>query len=292
MAAFSVSRLLQSLAIRPAKKLGQNFLCDANIARKSVNLLAIGAGDRVVEIGPGLGALTEQLLLAGAEVHAIELDRRLFDFLRVGLVKQFPGKISLLCGDAVALPRADLPTGDRGPYHVAANLPYAITSPWFDALLQLPLPKSMVLLLQREAVERLLTPEHSRRRGSIGIRAGAAFQMGPLHPVSPSCFYPQPHVESALITLRLRENPLIFPPKACAVMRHCFQRRRKQLRVAIGSIGQPDTRRLAERWLDALGAAGADSRARPEELSSAGWQLLESCAAASQNDEKQLADND
>ena len=140
--------ILQSLSIRPAKDLGQNFLCDGNIAKKSVAMAQLKPGDVVVEIGTGLGALTEQLLGAGAEVHGVELDGRLFEFLQNGLGKQFPKKLSLLHGDAVDNPRGDLVTDDKTTYVVVANLPYAITSIWLNEILELPLPRSMVLLTQ------------------------------------------------------------------------------------------------------------------------------------------------
>ncbi|MDR2664003.1 MAG: 16S rRNA (adenine(1518)-N(6)/adenine(1519)-N(6))-dimethyltransferase RsmA [Puniceicoccales bacterium] len=268
-----VADLLRSLAVRPSKALGQNFLVDGAVARRSV--AAVGPGDRVVEIGPGLGALTERLLETGAEVHAIELDWRLFAFLRAGLAERFPGKLFLIQGDAVKLPRADLSEGDREPYAVVANLPYAITSPWLDALLQQPLPQSMVLLVQLEAADRILAPECSRDRGAIAVRVGSAFQCVELHQIAPSCFYPRPRVRSALLRLCRRPDPVLFSSPARRILRHCFHVRRKQLRTSVAAIGDPALRPLAERWLAELQGAGVDPLARPEDLSVDNWRRLE-----------------
>ncbi|MDR0678639.1 MAG: 16S rRNA (adenine(1518)-N(6)/adenine(1519)-N(6))-dimethyltransferase RsmA [Puniceicoccales bacterium] len=276
----SVADLLQSLNIRPSKALGQNFLVDGAVARRSVALAAVGSGDRVVEVGPGLGTLTEQLLAAGAEVHAIELDWRLFAFLSANLLERFSHKFFLVQGDAVKMPRADLSEGDRKPYHVVANLPYAITTPWLDVLLQLPLPESMVLLLQREAVERILAPEHSKERGAITVRIAGAFQCARLHPVAPSCFHPRPRVRSAFLQLRRRPNPVLFSPPSCQILRHCFQMRRKQLRRSVATIGDPGLRTLAQRWLTTLNGNGVNSSIRPEDLAMEHWSTLEQLSNA------------
>ena len=143
--------LLAKLGHAPKRFLGQNFLVDGNIVRKSLELAGVTAGDAVVEIGPGLGTLSSALLEAGAHVWAVEKDRNLHANLEETLVPQFPERFHLLEGDAVDQPLAGLPAARAaGAFKVVANLPYAIATPWLDAVLSGPLPERMVLMLQLE----------------------------------------------------------------------------------------------------------------------------------------------
>ncbi|MDR1435914.1 MAG: 16S rRNA (adenine(1518)-N(6)/adenine(1519)-N(6))-dimethyltransferase RsmA [Puniceicoccales bacterium] len=272
MAASSVQSLLSSLALRPAKALGQNFLCDGNMAKVSVAMAQLRAGDRVVEIGPGLGALTEQLLAAGTEVHAVEIDGRLWTFLEKSLAPRFPGKFFLMRGDAVEFPFGDLCSS--APDAVVSNLPYAITGPWLDALLRLPLPSGITLLLQLEAIERLSAPIHSRRRCAMGVRMEAAFRIRATRKVPPQCFFPRPAVQSAIVHFRRLDSPHTFSGEALAVMRHCFQMRRKQVGTSCRAIGDEPLRALADRWLTDHGAA-INPKCRPEDLTLGQWLRLE-----------------
>src|SRR5450432_3764056 len=151
----SVTRdLLASLGHSPKRFLGQNFLVDGNIVRKSLELAQVAPGDAVVEVGPGLGTLTEALLEAGAEVWAVELDRTLHAHLEEGLAARFPGKFHLMEGDAVEHPLAGMPARRAQDSKVVANLPYAISTPWMDAVLSGPLSSRLVLMLQKEAADR------------------------------------------------------------------------------------------------------------------------------------------
>jgi 16S rRNA (adenine1518-N6/adenine1519-N6)-dimethyltransferase len=114
----------------------------------------VTAGDRVVEIGPGLGTLTAALLEAGAEVWAVEKDRTLHAHLAETLALRFPAALHLKEGDAVEHPLAGLPAGAGADFKVVADLPYAIATPWLDEVLSGPLPSRMVLMLQQEAAQR------------------------------------------------------------------------------------------------------------------------------------------
>src|SRR5688500_9290156 len=138
--------LLAHLGHSPKRFLGQNFLIDGNIVRKSLELAGIRAGDVVVEIGPGLGTLTSALLEAGAHVWAVEKDRTLHAHLEAELAPRFAGRFHLLEGDAVMQPLAGLPvelaTAAAG-FKIVANLPYAIATPWLDEVLGGPLPVQM-----------------------------------------------------------------------------------------------------------------------------------------------------
>ena len=150
------TRLLDSINHRPKKKLGQNFLIDGNIVRKSLTMADLPCGIPVVEIGPGLGTLTKQLLDRNHSVFAVEIDTNLFANLKdkfSSFIEQ--DKLNLINGDAVKNPVGNLPN-EVDEFAVVANLPYAISSPWMESLLNTKkIPKHMVLMLQKEAVDRM-----------------------------------------------------------------------------------------------------------------------------------------
>jgi 16S rRNA (adenine1518-N6/adenine1519-N6)-dimethyltransferase len=259
----------------PRKFLGQNFLIDADVVQRSLAMAEVAAGDRIVEVGPGFGALTEQLLGRGALVHGVEVDRELFKFLQRGLQGRYPGQFFPVLGDAVIFPRAELTSSQALDYKVVANLPYAISTPWLAALMEGPLPKSMTLLLQKEAAERLLAPAKSKKRSAIGVRIEGAFAFAASHPVSSHCFFPRPRVESLLIHVRRREQPFLFSEETYAVLRHCFNFRRKQLRGVIGTLGNPHVRMEMGKWFESLCAEGMDPHVRAEEMELDQWKFLE-----------------
>jgi len=262
--------LLASLGHRPKRFLGQNFLVDGNIVRKSMELAQVSAGDTVVEVGPGLGTLTDALLEAGAEVWAVELDRALHGHLASGLAGRFPGTLHLLEGDAVEHPLAGLPAGRAGAAKIVANLPYAVSTPWMDAVLSGPLPARMVLMLQREAAERYTARPGTRNFGAISIFLQAAYATAPGHRVSPGCFHPRPEVDSTLLHLVRRAEPHVFPPEHKALIRRCFQRRRKQIGSAIRDIAAG----RASQWLELLAAEGFSPTVRAEEIPVTAWIRL------------------
>src|ERR1022692_1205200 len=203
--------LLARLGHVPKRFLGQNFLVDGNIVRKSLELARISAGDTAVEVGPGLGTLTGALLEAGAEVWAIERDKALFAHLAADLAPRFPKTLHLAEGDAVETPLAGL-SAERAPgCKVVANLPYAISSPWMDAVLSGSLPSRMVLMLQREAADRYTASPGTRNFGAISIFLQAAYDTAPGHRVSASCFYPRPDVGSTLLHIVRKADPHLLP---------------------------------------------------------------------------------
>ena len=158
-------QLLENLAHRPNKKLGQNFLIDGNIVRKSLELADLASGQAVVEIGPGLGTLTRALLESGHPVWAVERDASLADYMRRELAPDFPD-LHLIEGDCLDYPRAELPEAVAATgYQVVANLPYAVSTPWMDALLAGPLPERMVLMLQRKPVTAIPRPTEQKTLG-------------------------------------------------------------------------------------------------------------------------------
>jgi 16S rRNA (adenine1518-N6/adenine1519-N6)-dimethyltransferase len=263
---------LAALNLRPSRALGQNFLVDGNIVRKSLQLAALQPGDAAVEVGPGLGTLTEALLAAGAEVWAVEKDRVLVAELERTLVPAAEGRLHLLAGDAVESPLAGLPPGRaaRG-FSIVANLPYAISTPWMDAVLGGPLPQRMVLMLQREAAARYTAAVGSKSFGAISIFLQSAFTATASHPVSAACFHPRPEIDSCLQVFERRPEPFVFSADRKALIRRLFQRRRKQI-TALVRDEPPDSGAAA--WLEAIVREGMDPRARPEDIPVALWARI------------------
>jgi 16S rRNA (adenine1518-N6/adenine1519-N6)-dimethyltransferase len=259
----------------PRRALGQNFLVDGNIVRKSLELADVRPGDTVVEIGPGLGTLTEALLEAGATVWAVERDARLAQLLRDTVVPRFPHSLLLTEGDALEFPLAGWTPAD--PAHpravkIVANLPYAISTPWMDAVLGGSLPERMVLMLQKEAADRYAAPPGSKTFGAISIFLQSAYAAAPGHPVAAACFHPRPEVDSCLVNLHRLPEPFIFPRATRDLIREVFQHRRKQLGALLRGRLPDDGRR----WFE---ATAIDPRARAEQVPIRAWQQLPAASA-------------
>jgi len=296
--------LLAKLGHSPKRFLGQNFLVDGNIVRKSLELAQVADGDRVVEVGPGLGTLTRALLGAGAEVWAVEKDRRLCEHLSETLGES--PRLHLMEGDAVEHPLAGLPEELAAPAKIVANLPYAISTPWMVGVLNnnathgasraangnkeeaattlrkangpaaSALPERAVLMLQLEAAERYAAQPGTKAFGAVSIFLQSAYEIAPGHRVAGSCFYPKPDVDSYLLHLVRRERPFVFSPETQAVIRGCFQQRRKQLGSLLRGMSSPALfENAAVDWLDELATAGFSPKTRPEAVPIALWQKLE-----------------
>jgi 16S rRNA (adenine1518-N6/adenine1519-N6)-dimethyltransferase len=277
----STRELLTQLGHEPKRFLGQNFLVDGNIVRKSLELGAVGPGDAVIEIGPGLGTLTNALLEAGAEVWAVERDWGLHKHLAATLATTNP-RLHLMEGDAVEHPLAGFnpaldnsrgegtPPPSSKPFKIVANLPYAIATPWLDGVLSGPLPDRMVLMLQQEAAQRYVAQPGTKNFGAISIFLQAAYAVAPGHKVDGSCFYPQPDIESYLLHLTRLPAPFTFPAAVKSVIRACFQQRRKQ----IGGLLRHKLPDGGAAWITKLEAAGLSAATRPEQIPVALWREL------------------
>ncbi len=264
--------LLITLGHHPKRALGQNFLVDGNIVHKSLALAGVAPGDTVIEIGPGLGTLTEALLVAGATVYAIERDERLFAHLTATLLPRFPDRLHLLYGDAVEYPLAGYtPSVSDANFKIVANLPYAIATPWLDGILTGSLPSTLVLMLQQEAAQRYSATPGSKSFGAISIFLQAAYAIAPGHKVPAACFHPRPDVESYLLNLVRRPTPFIFDRSTKSVIRGCFQQRRKQIGSLLKHLVPPS---VAAAWLEQLSAAELSALSRPEDIPVSIWQHL------------------
>lgn len=262
----TVRQTLGRLAIRPSRRLGQNFLVDGNWIRKAV--ASVPAGRMVVEIGPGTGALTAPLLDRGHPVRAIEIDGRLCAALR----ERFRDRdFALVEGDAVDQPLAGAEAARDG-FALLANLPFAITSPWLDALLRpgRPLPDPLLLILQKEGWERATAATATKAYGPTAIRMHLAYEPVAADPVPRRAFYPPPEIESRFACWRLRPRPVLFPPETVETLRGIFGRRRKMLRQTLKTLGPSE----AARWTRILARHGLDPASRPEQLPPEAWAAI------------------
>ncbi|MDB2311086.1 16S rRNA (adenine(1518)-N(6)/adenine(1519)-N(6))-dimethyltransferase RsmA [Opitutales bacterium] len=262
--------LLDQLAHFPNKKLGQNFLIDGNIVRKSIDMAELDTNSHVVEVGPGLGTLTRAILSSGATVWAVERDATLAQHIRDNIVPEQP-KLHLIEGDCLDYPRAELPILQaESDFKIVANLPYAVSTPWMEAIISGPLPQRMVLMLQKEAADRYVASHGSKAFGAISIFLQSVYTAHSKHLVSAQCFHPAPKVDSALLRLDLREDAVHFSAAARECIRGIFTQRRKQL----GALCKRASHAEALDWFHTLVAEGVKPTIRPEELPLEQWQKL------------------
>ena len=263
--------LLEELGHWPDKRLGQNFLVDGNLVRKSLEMAALPASSQVVEVGPGLGSLTGALLDAGHQVYAVERDAALANHVRSSKAEALEsGQLVLSEGDAMDLPVAGLPDGDA-EFYVVANLPYAIASPWLEAVLAHDrLPARMVLMLQKEAADRYQAEAGTKNFGALTIFLASIFEVTGSHAVSKTCFYPQPEVDSVLLRLDRKKAPCPLPKETRELIRRLFTRRRKQI-GGLARTEEAKTRAVIESWLS---DQNLSPTLRPEQIAAAAWQQL------------------
>ena len=259
--------LMDDLGLQPSKGKGQNFLFDRNIVQRIVRTAGIGPGDHVVEVGPGLGILTRELLAAGADVTAIELDWRLAGHLRTFFadVPQF----HLVEGDALAIDLAS--AFPAGTYSVVANLPYSVGTAVIQRFLEADhAPETMTVMVQKEVAERIcsLPPDMSI------LSAASRFLSTPsiAFSVPPSVFIPPPRVDSAVLQLvqRTPELPRSEWPGFFRIVQAGFHQKRKNLANSLShALDLPKP--AVEGWLR---ETGVDPARRAETLSVEEWVAL------------------
>jgi 16S rRNA (adenine1518-N6/adenine1519-N6)-dimethyltransferase len=258
-----VQQLLKDLGLRPSRALGQNFLCDANVSRWIVDQLEPGPEDVVIEVGPGLGALTEHLVGRVRQLVLMEMDGRLAGRLR----ELYAGDegVRVVEGDAT---QVDL----RGyfaeqPVKLIGNLPYSAGGEIIRRFLRQPTPVSRaVLTLQKEVGRRLCAVPGTKSFGLLTLRVQSEWRVKQLKVLGPEVFLPRPAVESGVIRLEGRE-PGEMPPYSRALFdrlaRQGFAQRRKQLKKLI-----PEAK---ERWPELMGALGTVETVRAEEMTLEQW---------------------
>ena len=262
---------LRAAGLRARHALSQNFLADADVLSAILAEAGAGPGDRVLEIGPGLGLLTGALLAAGADVTAVELDRGLAAFLGERFAIELGGgQLRLIEGDALDLDLVDLV---EPPYDVVANLPYHITSPILHALLgSPPRPRRLVLMVQREVAERIAAPAGKMSYLSVFVQYHAKVRVA--FRVPPEAFEPEPAVESAVIVAEPFDDDDRLGPadedQLWRLVQAAFRERRKMLHNVL-------TRQLhlpPDRVQAALASVGIASDRRPQTVSVEEWLAL------------------
>ena len=224
-----IRNFLNDKDILLTRSLGQTFMHDQNQLRKIVALARLAPGDSVIEIGPGLGPLTELLLEVAGHVTAIETDRRLVKLLEERLGQR--DNFTLQHADAMKLVRkTEL---DWAGHKLVANLPYSIASPLLiDLAASAGRPHTMIVTLQLEVVRRMLAGPDSREYGVLALLIGLHYVTGEWFTIPRGSFYPEPNVDSGCIELLRRETELL-PPGLCPVFKkitkRVFSERRKKM---------------------------------------------------------------
>lgn len=263
-----VSGFCRAAGLRLNTDLGQHYLVDEDVLGSIVESGDLAEGELVVEVGPGIGVLTEELLKAGTRVRAIEYDARVIPLLSAFVnAAAWDGKLDVIQGNAL-----DVPFPDE-PYKVVANIPYHITSPLLRHMfLESPRGPSIVsLLIQREVAERICDEED---RGLLTIVVSLFGTPSIVRHVPPSCFLPPPAVDSSVLRIACHDKPLADGATLDALLsllKLGFGQKRKMLRNTLGSL--PDGEAL-------LASAGIDPTRRPQTLTTEEWIALARARAA------------
>ena len=254
--------ILRSFGLHASRRLGQNFLISPAVVRGVVDAAEIASGDHVLEIGPGIGTLTQGLLEAGAEVTAVELDKK----LPAVLAETLRGyeHLTVVQGDILKTDIAALMGGE--PFKVAANLPYYITTPILLALLEQKLPITrIVTMVQKEVAERMTAPPGGKDYGALSVAVQYHTEPEIVLDVPPNCFLPAPEVDSAVIVCVVRKTPAVAvkdEPLFFRVVKAAFGQRRKTIANALKTLGVS-----RERIDGALSAADVATERRGETMS-------------------------
>lgn len=240
------------------KRFGQNFLVDGNIINRIIRAVNPQAGEHLVEVGPGLGALTTQLVDKSCQLDVVEIDRDLAAKLREQYADTSDFQLHLI--DALKVDYGAFAKGGQ-PLRIIGNLPYNISTPLlFHLLSYKSCIHDMHFMLQKEVVDRLASPEGQKTYGRLSVMVQYHCHVEPLFVVPPSAFRPAPKVDSAIVRLRPRDRttPVSDPAFFAQMINACFQQRRKTLRNGLKLI-------LKELPTDCL--ADIDMGRRPETFS-------------------------
>lgn len=260
--------ILDKNGIQLKKSLGQNFLVDQNIIDKIIASADLTSNDHVIEIGPGIGSLTQRLAEEAKEVWAIELDERFIGILEENLNSY--DNVNFIQADALEYDFSQLLTKLNGDsVKVVANLPYYITTPVIMRLLEEELPfEQVVVMVQKEVAERIVaTPEDGKQYGSLSLAVRYYSQPEITEIVPRTVFMPQPKVDSAIVKLDIRQESVVEVKDEellFKIIQAAFQQRRKTIRNSLSKAANIDLKRdLVD---EALSQAEIESRRRGEKL--------------------------
>ena len=263
-----IHELLDQSGLAPRRALGQNFVADPNTVRRIASLAAVGPGDRVVEIGAGLGSLTLALADTGAQVTAVEVDAGVVPVLRDVVADH--ANVTVVEADAMHIDwRALLRGGER--WTLVANLPYNVATPLVCDLLDgVPEIERMLVMVQREVAERFVAPPGTKQYGAVSVKIAYWATATIVGHVPASVFVPRPNVESAIVRIDRRQPPVVDREALFALVRTAFGQRRKMLRRSLAIAVDPAV----------FAAAGVSPEARPEQLGIDDWVRLTNAAEA------------
>ena len=253
--------ILKRFGIRMNKKLGQNFLIDEQVVNNIVAAAGIAAGDAVLEIGPGIGTLTQGLAEAGANVTAVEIDRRLLEVL--GKTLEGYDNVRVVHGDILRINIAE--TIGVPKYKVVANLPYYITTPIIMGLLEARMPiELLVTMVQKEVAQRMVAVPGTKDYGALSVAVQYYTKAEMMFIVEPGSFIPPPSVDSAVIRCTVLDKPPVEVNEKVffRVVKAAFAQRRKTLFNTLKTTGVP-----VETLKNILETAGIDGNRRGETLS-------------------------
>ncbi len=248
-----------------SKSLGQNFLIDGNIVRRIVEEAGIGKDDYVLEVGPGIGTLTEELSLKAKKVVAVEIDKNLLPILDVTLRDY--DNIEIVHGDILKKDIRALIDEKMagGPVKVVANLPYYVTTPIIARFLEEDLNvESLTIMVQKEVADRMVSREGSKVYGSLSVFVNFYSHPEILLKVPKTVFMPSPKIDSSVIKLNMKKDlPEVDREKFFRVVKASFSKRRKTILNALSSF---DFQLSKDEIREALEKAEVDPRSRAEEL--------------------------
>ena len=234
-----LTALMESLGVAPSKKLGQNFLVDTNFVESIIRAAKIQPSDRILEVGPGFGALTGLLLETGAQIAAIEFDRKLAAWLRERYKNT---SLNLIEGDAC---KVNIPAifGEDTPFRLISNLPYSAGTVIVANMLTLKTPPSdMLVMLQKEVGMRLASAAGEEEYGALSVRVQNMYKVETVRTAPPDLFYPKPDVDSVILHLTLRADrpdAALFK-RLTTLVKLSFAHRRKKMFKQAASAFDPD----------------------------------------------------
>ncbi len=267
-----VRSLLGELNICPGKAMGQNFLIDRNILNILIEAAEIEQSDKVLEIGPGLGVVTEELIRMAGHVVAVEKDRRLFEFLRKR-IKCEP-KLEMICADMLDVNLDVLLKS--GINKVVSNLPYSVGTRILVDLVKIDNPPDyIVVTVQMEVADRIVAESGSHDYGLLSVWSQLMYDVDLVKTISPTCFWPKPVVKSGIVKMIRRDRKVdkLTRTMLYNVTKYAFSHGRKQL-IGILDSAAGDLNLPREESLRVLADMRIEPKARPAELSVDEWCLL------------------
>ena len=271
----ATNEILNKYNLSAQKRYGQNFLIDSNVLRKIVESAGVGKEDTVLEIGPGIGTLTQYLCEAAGNVICIEIDRQMIPVLEDTLSEY--DNVRIINEDVLKVDIEQLlKENGAKSVKVVANLPYYITTPIIMELLEKDAPiESITVMIQKEVAQRMQTGPGSKDYGALSLAVAFYSRAEVMMTVSPNCFIPRPNVDSAVIRMdRLKEPPVEVRDKAFMfkIIKGAFEQRRKTLTNALSNSVSFKTDK--EKVAEALGKMGKKANIRGEELTLSEFALL------------------